>query len=258
MPRKLRPEQVQITFDQDKRFNPLAILTTDLEIRPVTRYDIKHYCDLFADHNVMAKYATGREITEKEQDRARRETLIARIHGWESRWENDDPFNGLAIFERKTGQFVGHVVAGRSDMRGVSEVAYLLHREFWGKGYGTQAVSAVVNHFIPRVVMRGCLLDGCQLKALVATTRTDHIPSQRILKTVGMWADISKINKKFGAQRYIFEVSAKSLINNYNRDRTPKHEQRKFFGLHYWPSEHDMANSTFGQSAVIRAIRAKR
>jgi RimJ/RimL family protein N-acetyltransferase len=118
--------------------------------------------------------------------------------------ENNDPFSGFAVYEAESGKFIGHIVAGGSDEgKGVSEIAYLFHKEYWGKGIGTTVVSALVNCYIPHIMTLGYKIDHGSLKKLVATARTDNIASQEILNTIGFTTDKSETNFKFGTERYI-------------------------------------------------------
>lgn len=196
----------------------IVIETERTVIRFVTESDIPLYQALFADADVMAKYATGKpKITDEEQ------TAIAkRVQGWIDRWKttpadaggkNYDPYNGMAVFEKATGEFIGHVVIGRSDVEregdaAISEVAYLLHKKYWRndtlavKGFGAEIIQATID-LVPDLA-ETYLLDGKRLTGLVATTRTDHIASQKILERTGFTTDKTQVNEKFGATRRAF------------------------------------------------------
>lgn len=196
---KLTSNQVKIKFQlQENQFSVL-IETPRLTIRSVTLADIEHYISLFADEDVMRKYASG----QPNMDRSK---IQDRIGGWVQRWAKNDPFNGLVVFDKQSGEFIGHVVLGRSDEgNGVSELAYLFHKKFWHQGIGTEAVSSVVNHYAIEISKRNYLLDGHKFNRITATTRVDHPFSRKVLETVGLSTD-SQINHKFGADRYIYNA----------------------------------------------------
>jgi ribosomal-protein-alanine N-acetyltransferase len=196
---KLTADQVKIQFSLNGSKLSVSIDTPRLSIRSVTLDDVDHYTSLFADSDVMKKYASGQPNT----DRA---AIENRIKGWAERWGKNDPFNGMAVFDKKTGEFVGHIVLGRSDEKnGVSELAYLFHKEYWRQGLGTEAVSAIVNHYAPEILKRNYKLDGDEFNRITATTRVDHEFSRKILETAGLSTD-KQINHKFGADRYIFNA----------------------------------------------------
>lgn len=211
-----------ITFNypegKDSKRLFITIETERLLIQTVTMDDACAYQQLFEDPNVMTKYASGNPVQDPNY-------AANRIQGWVERWGNDDPFNGMAVFLKDTKEFVGHVVIGRSGTNGISELAYLFHSKFWGKRYGSEAVVAVVNYLALEIIKRKMLLDGIELSSIEATTRIDHFVSQKILRKVGMETD-GVINHKFNAQRYIFNVSAKKLLE-MSREHMVNPEQQK-------------------------------
>lgn len=107
----------------------ISLETPRLFIRSVQSTDVDNYFSLFSDSEVMKKYATGKP----KEDRS---YIEDRINGWVDRWKSlePDPFNGMAVFLKQPDsslQFIGHIVAGRSERAGYSEVAYLLHEQYW-------------------------------------------------------------------------------------------------------------------------------
>jgi RimJ/RimL family protein N-acetyltransferase len=205
MPKRLTAKQVAIQFNLEDSKLSITIITPRLYIRSVTIEDIDRYFQLFSDKDVMAKYATGNPLTDLA-------VIRQRLAGWVERFAQNDPFNGLAVFDKKTKKFIGHIVLGRSEEgRGVSELAYLFHKEFWYKGIGTEAVSAVVNHYAPQIFKKKYKLDGHEFTKITATTRTNHTFSKKILETVGLTTN-NQVNYKFGAQRYIYNVIVSDLL----------------------------------------------
>ena len=175
MGKRLDRSQVEIQFLQYGSQLSIKIITPSLVIRSVTKDDSNNYCKLFSNSDVMSKYANGVPISDSKK-------INTRLDGWVQRWSTNDPFNALAVFERNSSKFVGSVVIGRSNQTGIAELAYLFHKEFWGKGIATEAVSALINHFAVELIKREYMLDGDYLQAITATTRIDHIASQKILE----------------------------------------------------------------------------
>lgn len=62
-------------------------------------------------------------------------------------WRKSDSFYILGVFERATGALVGNVSV-MNVMRGVTQSAFLgysIHGAHWGKGYGREAVRALID-----------------------------------------------------------------------------------------------------------------
>ncbi len=146
----------------------------------------------------MRKFATGQTKT--------REEVVARIKDvWVKRWHQNDPYNGLAAFKKDTDEFLGHVVLGHSGVQGQSEHAYLFMKNYWGKGFGTEAVPAVVKDYAPATVKEGYTLEGKTLEKIIATARPDNPGSVKILEKLGM----HKIGEeeKYEALRHHFAIN---------------------------------------------------
>jgi RimJ/RimL family protein N-acetyltransferase len=187
---------IQLAESNEIKDLNVTIETDHLYIRSVTEKDLSSYISLFGDINVMEKYATGQVKTIAE--------TTERIQGWISRWQQGDPFSGLAVFKKNTDEFIGHVVLGHGDNAGESEIAYLFMKAHWHNGYGTKVVDTIVNGYAPFVIKKGFLLEGKVLEKILGTVRYDNKYSRRILKKVGM----CKIGEeeKFGALRKYYGI----------------------------------------------------
>lgn len=204
MKHKLNPLAHTIEFQTD---TPLQITleTERLTIRSITHHDEEPCIELLADPIVMEKFATGIPYEAQKTKE--------RLNAWTSRWKNHDPFGVYAIVEKKQGEFMGIIAIGHSSP-GESEVSYLIHHRFWGKGYGSEAVDAVFQSLIPRLMLRGYHLECAPLKKLVATARLDNPASQHMLIGVGFKEEETVY--KFGSWRQSYSVFAKQLKNEYH------------------------------------------
>src|SRR3990167_1103777 len=161
-----------------------------------------HYASLFGDPHVMEKFATGQIKTKEE--------ITARINGvWVKRWRENDPYAGFAVFHQETDDFLGHIVLGHGTQAGESELAYLLKRPHWNKGYGTEAVRAVVREYAPATVQEGYTLEGKPLETITATVRPDNPASERILQKVGM--HFVRAEEKQSALRHHYSIGLSEL-----------------------------------------------
>ncbi len=191
-------------FLNDREELTVTIDTERLHIRSVeaTEEDYNSYSALFGDPEVMGKYATGHTKTPEET-----KTRIKDI--WVRRWHQNDPYAGLAVFKKDSEEFLGHVIIGHGDEAGESELAYLFMKNQWGKGFGTEAVTAIVKEYAPATVQEGYLLDGSTLEKIRATTRPDNFASEKILKNLGMHQ--VGVDEKYGATRHHYSIDLSEL-----------------------------------------------
>lgn len=191
-------------FSDDQDGLSVTIDTDRLHIRSVeaTENDCNRYAALYGDGNVMEKFATGQTKTKDE--------MRTRINDvWVKRWRESDPYSGLAIFRNDTDDFLGHVILGHGNVANESELAYLFNQLHWGKGFGSEAVTAVVKEYAPATVKEGYLLDGNPLETIVATARPDNPASSRILEKVGM--QFVRAEEKYGSMRHHYSINLSSL-----------------------------------------------
>ena len=189
--------QSDITFNTDPR-NGLSvhIETPNLYMRSVTLADIDQYAALYNDPDVTSKFGSG-----IPQPRRYIEDRIRRI--WVTRWENNDPYSALAVFEKGTNHFMGHAVLGHGDHPGQAEIAGLGHKEYWQKGYGIEAATALVQEYAPATVKEGYLLNGKPLTTINATARPDNPASWKILeKTMRYVGDV----QEHGSTRHKYTI----------------------------------------------------
>ncbi|MBI2742603.1 MAG: GNAT family N-acetyltransferase [Chlamydiales bacterium] len=162
------------------------------------------YASLYGNTEVMEKFAGGK--TKSPEDTAKL------VNNWIKRWQSGDPFGGMAIYLKETGEFVGHIVLGHGDNPGESSLAGLGNARFWNSGYGTEAAVALVEDFAPLTVQEDYRFlitdkDGQVSKPLLnkiaATAKTDNGASVAILskklkmKDAGIW-------EEHGAPRHHF------------------------------------------------------
>lgn len=188
----------EISFYSDDQSGLFVTIDTKrLHIRSIqpTETEYGNYASLFGDQKVMEKFATGQTKTKEE---------IRKIHDiWIKRWHEGDPYSGFTVFKKDTNDFLGHVCLGHRGP-GEAEIGYLFHRAYWGKGYGSEAVTAIVKEYAPATVQEGYVLKGKVLKKINATTRPDNPASIRILEKVGM--NFEGIEKKYGALRHHYSL----------------------------------------------------
>jgi RimJ/RimL family protein N-acetyltransferase len=179
----------------------VTIDTKRLRLRSVEEEDLNAYASLFGDREVMEKFATGQTKTKEE--------VWKSINTWVQRWRENDPYSGLAAFEKGTNKFVGHAVLGHGDAAGEAEAAGLVMKEFWGKGLGTEAAIAIVKVYARATVKEGFTLKGKPLEKIRATARPENAASVKILENLNMRK--TGIERKYDALRYRFAIDLSNI-----------------------------------------------
>ncbi len=189
------------TFELNGADLSVKIETKHLRLRSVKPNDLERYAKLLRDSKVMEKYGTGN--LQKKAD------VRKRIDSYVKRWSENDPYSGFAVFDKRN-RFIGHVVLGHGDVSGVSELAYLFHRRFWHKGFGSEIASAMVKDYAPELIKRNYMLDHKRLTKITATSRQDNLWSCRILEKLGM--TVEKQEEKFGHLRNFYTIRMEDPI----------------------------------------------
>lgn len=216
----------------------VTIETEGLQLESINDHHTKEYLELFADPKVVAKFGDGKP---KDPN-----VFKDRVANWVGRWKSNNPFSALAVLLKKSElpssdiprttsvkvnsldrlssnsedsqPFIGHVILGGADPALVkideqelnaSELAYIFHTKYWGKGLGTEAVTAVVQDYAPELANKEYLVNNNTFQAICATSRQDNPASKKILLFQGM----KKIGEtfKFNAIRDEFAISLKTL-----------------------------------------------
>lgn len=147
--------------------NTKTIETSHLLLRPFTQADLNDLATLNGDTEVMQYISAP---LSQEQVAGIIEWFIAEWHRLGYGW--------FALFEKATETFVGQCglqcLEGRPDTDDV-ELAFVISRVFWGRGYATEAAQAVLTFGFEEV----------NLERIVAVTMPENTPSQRVLNKLG-------------------------------------------------------------------------
>jgi ribosomal-protein-alanine N-acetyltransferase len=73
------------------------------------------------------------------------------------------------------------------------EVAWRLHKRFWGEGYATEAARAAIGDGFTRI----------GLSEIVALTTLANLPSQRVMQRLGMQRDIEFDHPRYAAHHLL-------------------------------------------------------
>lgn len=143
--------------------------TSRLVLRPIEPADVDAFAALYADPDVVRYLGDGTTATREETvEWVERAIRRNEAEGWDLR----------TVIESDTGEFVGrcgvaiHEIEGRTER----EIGYVLGREHWGRGYATEAATAMRDHAIERLGLR----------RLISLIRPANTASKRVASKLGM------------------------------------------------------------------------
>lgn len=142
-----------------------------LSFRPYEWEDLARSVALFTDPAVMRFVGQG-VMSEEEASRAF-DRLFTYVYATEA-------FDVWAVFERKTGAYVGHaeIKPRRDDRahRGEYEIIYVLARSHWGRGLATEIAEKLVEYGLREL----------KLARVSATVDPDNHASIHVLEKLKM------------------------------------------------------------------------
>lgn len=195
------------------------IETDDLILLSLTADQLENYIGLFTDPDAVTKFRDGQPWTEEKVERA--------VQKWVARWEDSqDPFSAFAIFEKKKGNpFVGHITLGHGSRYGQSELAFLFKPAFRNIRYATQAVTAILNGYVPHLVQNESLVnvnsssvDPSPLRSIHATGHfNDTFSGQGMIRS-GM--NIAEEDIFWGEQRFHYLIRVDQILEQHSVSRT--------------------------------------
>ncbi|AQR73867.1 GNAT family N-acetyltransferase [Sphingomonas sp. LM7] len=134
--------------------------STRLRLRPSVAADVEALHPAYTDTEMM-RWWSHPAHSSIEQTRA---DLASRGPGWR-RW---------MITLKDEDRAVGFVAAGEKRQGNVSEIGYLLRREYWGSGIAAEAVACVIDQVFAEGQRR-----------VFADTDPDNAASRRLLERLG-------------------------------------------------------------------------
>ena len=144
------------------------IETERLLIRPFALDDAEEIQAIWRDPETMRWIPSG-PVATVEAARAKIERFIAHqdAHGF-SLW---------VVREKATGRIVGDCGLILVELKGPEvELAYRFGREFWGRGYATEAAGACLRYGFERL----------GLERIIAITSPEHVASRRVMEKNGL------------------------------------------------------------------------
>jgi ribosomal-protein-alanine N-acetyltransferase len=164
---------------------PLPIVTERLVLRPYVPEDVAElHAVVYGDHEAMRLLGGARDLagTRAAVERSMDQQEL-------------DGYSFWAVIERESGLMAGE--AGlfplAEDRRDIA-LGYALGVDFWGRGYATEAGSAVLDE----------AFGSLGLKRVVAITRATNFRSRRVLAKLGFNAQ--GLRHVWGAEQLYYEL----------------------------------------------------
>lgn len=150
--------------------NTIFFETNRLIVKKPALSDLNHLIALRSDPEVMQFVGNG--LIQTKED-------VAKFLGVAIAYQAQHGFSFGSVYEKASGEFVGQAGLfhlGFDDTQADIELAYRLHKKFWGKGYATELAEALIAWGFSHL----------DVKKLVALAWPDNMRSQRVLEKAGM------------------------------------------------------------------------
>lgn len=150
---------------QNAMLNETTWATSRLLFRLCALEDLDNFTVLNSDPEVRAFFPDG------VQNRAQAEVRLREFMAYHDK-------HGLPCFvltDRASGEFIGRAGFGLTD-EGQVEVGYLLHKKFWGQGYASEALLALLAYAKQHI----------STAWIIAFTPVEHTASIRVMQKCGM------------------------------------------------------------------------
>jgi len=144
--------------------------TARLILKPPELSDLDNLVILRSDPDVM-QYVGDGAIHTVEQ--------VKRFLGMSISYQKKHGIGFCSVFEKESGNFIGqaglfHI--GFHEEQLDIEIAYRLHKKFWGKGYATELVRALIQWGFQHL----------SVNKLIAAVHPENMASQKVLKKAGL------------------------------------------------------------------------
>lgn len=95
-----------------------------------------------------------------------------------SRWATEK-IGFCAVVEKSSGRMIGWCGLWQLTETGETEVGYAIDKQFWGRGYATEAAKKFLEYGF----------DELKLERIVAVAREENLGSRRVMEKLGMSFD---------------------------------------------------------------------
>lgn len=177
----------------------IALKTRRLILKLLDLSDLENLVALRSDPDVMKYIGDGSIQTEEKVKDFLLKVLIP--------YQEKHGTGFFAVFEKISGHFIGQAGLfhmGFYDKQPDIELAYRLHKQYWGKGYATELAKALIHWGFEHL----------NLDKIVAGAEPENIASQKVLIKAGF--DCKGL-QKWGNDREMlyYEIYKKATSHEY-------------------------------------------
>ena len=137
----------------------------NLGFRPLIENDLDYILMLDADPETMSFFPGGIRTRQEIENNIKKYITSY----------NENGYSTFIVFDTRTGEFIGR--AGFGDIEtGETEVGYLVLKKFWGKGYASKMLKALLSW----------AKNNIHKDKIIAFTPINHVASERVMQKAGM------------------------------------------------------------------------
>lgn len=146
--------------------SPLTVQTDRLLLRQFEESDIESFARIYGDSEVMRYMGNG---VKSPAEAAK--SIYRKMSHW-----TDHGYGLWCVVESASNRVIGHAGLGFLSPLQRTEVAYLIDRPFWGRGYATEATRASIEYGFKYLL----------LPEIIAIAPEHNEASLRVMKKCGM------------------------------------------------------------------------
>ncbi len=177
-------------------FNPFPeLITSRLLLRRITTSDAKEIFFLRSDESVM-KYI------DREKEKSEEET-IAHINRLETMINENSGLVWAIVLKNNPSLLIGSICLWKFQLEHYrAEIGYVLHPDFWRKGYMKEAINSVVRYSF----------DQLNFHSLEAMINPENLASAGVLEAVGFQREAFLKENYFFRGKFL-DTAIYSLLN---------------------------------------------
>jgi len=146
-----------------------AIIETErMYLREFVDEDLNKLSEIYADEEVMKYIGKGGRLDSEQSKKI--------IEAWTKKYYKQYGFGIWAVIDKESNSLIGH--CGFNVLKDGSEIeiAYLLEKKYWGKGFATEISKATLLYGFEKL----------KLKRIVALAYPENIQSVNVINKLGM------------------------------------------------------------------------